>query len=121
MVWVVKIIAILIIVMGIVFLVRPIVLRSLIQFFAKGNRIYLVGVMRFVIAILLLLSVQSCKIKWVIIAFGVLFILSGVLVFSLGPKKLAVLINWIQKQPLLILRFLGLMVSLMGGILLYSA
>jgi len=121
MVWIVRIVAVLFILSGILYVVRPNAAKSLIQFFAKGNRIYLAGIIRFALAILLLLSVHDCNLRWVIIAFGVLLILSSVLIFSLGPKKLAGLLNWAQRQPALILRMMGLIAIALGGILIYSA
>jgi hypothetical protein len=103
------------------YVVRPNAGKALIQFFAKGNRIYLAGVIRFALAVLLLLSVHACNLKWVIIAFGVLLILSSVLIFSLGHKKLAGLLDWAQRQRPLVLRIMGLITIALGGILLYSA
>ena len=118
---VVKIIGIIIIVIAIVFLVKPQVMRHLIGFFKKGNRIYLAGLVRLALAVVFLLAVRECDITWVILVFGILFLISGVLVFMLGPAKIGPMLDWYQKRPLLLSRVLAAIIAAIGAIIIYSA
>jgi len=100
---VVKIAGIVFVFIGILYLLKPGVLKSFVEFFKKGRRIYFVGLIRFVLAVIFLLAANQCKRVWVIIVFGILFMISGLLVFMLGTKRLKSILDWWQKQSLLLL------------------
>ncbi len=87
MVIAIKSIGVLFILVGILYLVKPEVFKRLMEFFKKGKRMYFAGLIRFILAVVFLLGASDCYIKWVIAAFGILFLISGLLVFMLGPKK----------------------------------
>ena len=84
---VITIIGIAIIVMGTVYLIRPAVAKWLIEFFKKGSRIYIAGLLRLVLAVVFLLSARECGKPIIIGVLGVLFLLGGILVLILGPKR----------------------------------
>jgi len=119
---VVKIIGIVFVFIGIVYLLKPGVLKSLMEFFKKGKRIYFVGLIRFVLAVIFLLAANQCKTKtaWVIIVFGILFMLSGLLVFTLGAKRVKSILDWWQRQSSLLLRLMGLIALAVGAVIIYS-
>jgi len=118
---IIKIIGIIIFSIAIVFLVKPQVTRYLMEFFKKGNRIYLVGLLRFALAVIFLLGARGCGIPWVIALFGILFMVSGILVFMLGPAKIGRMIDWYQRRPLLLSRLLAVLILAIGAIIIYSA
>ncbi|MHC4397964.1 MAG: hypothetical protein ACYS1A_20160 [Planctomycetota bacterium] len=118
---VVKIIGILFICIAVVYLLKPTVMKWLIGFFKKGKRIYLAGLVRFALAVVFLLAARECKNFWVIFAFGILFIISGLLIFVLGPKRLNSILDWYQKQSLLLLRLIALIVLAIGAVIIYAA
>jgi len=118
---VIKIIGIIIVSIGIVFLVKPTIMKRIIEFFKKGNRVYVAGVVRFVLAVIFLLGARECGIPWVIALFGILFMLSGLLVFMLGPEKIRRMIDWYQKRSLLFSRVLAAIILAVGAIIIYSA
>jgi len=118
---VIKIIGIIIIVVGILYLLKPNLMKHLIAFFKKGKRIYLAGLIRLAFAIIFLLGARECDITWVIVAFGILFMVSGLLIFMLGPKKIKTIFEWFEKQPMLILRLIAIIALAMGGIIIYAA
>ena len=117
----VKIIGIVFVFIAVVYLLRPDILKYLMEFFKKGRRIYFAGLLRFVLAVVFLLAANDCRIPWVIITFGILFIISGLLVFTLGLEKLKAMINWCQKQPALILRFIAIIALAIGAVIIYCA
>ena len=118
---VVKIVGIFIIFIGILYLLRPDVMKRLMEFIKKGKRVYFAGVIRFTLAIIFLLGASECYKKWIIATFGILFLISGLLIFILGPEKIRQIFEWYQKQPLLIFRVIAVIVLACGAVIVYSA
>ncbi len=118
---VVKIAGIFFVLIGIVYLLKPGVLKGLMEFFKQGKRIYFAGLIRFVLAVVFLLAARECDITWVIVVFGILFMLSGLLVFTLGARRLKSLLEWWQRQSFLLLRLVAVIILAMGAVIIYSA
>jgi uncharacterized protein YjeT (DUF2065 family) len=118
---VVKIIGIIIVALAIVYLLKPDVMKQVMEFFTEGKRIYLAGLIRLVLAVLLLLAARECDITWVVILFGVLFLISGLLIFVLGPERIKSIAGWFQRQSLFALRLFALVAFIIGAIIIYSA
>ena len=118
---VVKIIGIVIVALAIAYLLKPEIMEYLMEFFKEGKRIYLAGLIRFVLAIVLLVAARECYITSVIVFFGILFLISGLLIFALGLEKVKSIINWYQEQSILVLRLLALVTLAIGVVIIYSA
>lgn len=118
---VIQIIGIFFVCAAIVYLLKPEILKHLMVFFREGKRLYLVGLIRFALAVIFLLGARECDITWVIVVFGILFIISGLLVFTLGLEKLRSIIDWYQSQPLLLLRVIAVIALVFGALIIYSA
>jgi uncharacterized protein YjeT (DUF2065 family) len=106
---------------GIVYLLRPDVMKWLMEFFKQGKRIYFAALIRFALAIVFLVGARECKRFWVIFAFGILFIISGLLVFIIPLEKIKAYIGWWQKKSPLLLRLMALIALAIGAIIIYSA
>jgi len=106
---------------GMLFLIRPDVSKRIIEFFKKDRRIYIIGLVRFVLAIVFLLGARECDITWVIIVFGILFLLSGLLIFTLGPQKLRPMLDWYQKQSNIFIRVIAVIILAAAVIVIRSA
>ena len=106
---------------GIVYLLRPDIMKWLMEFFKQGKRIYFAGLIRFALAIVFLVGARECKRFWVIFAFGILFIISGLLVFIIPLEKIKAYIGWWQKKSPLLLRLMALIALAIGAIIIYSA
>ncbi len=106
---------------GIVYLLRPDVMKWLMEFFKQGKRIYFAGLIRFALAIVFLVGVRECKRFWVIFAFGILFIISGLMVFIIQLEKIKAYIGWWQKKSPLLLRLMALIALAIGAVIIYSA
>lgn len=106
---------------GILYLLKPEILRQLMQFFKKGSLVYLSGLLRFALAVIFLLGARECHRLWVIFTFGIIFIISGLLVFLFGVKRIRTMIDWYQEQPNWIFRVIALIVLAAGAIIIFSA
>jgi uncharacterized protein YjeT (DUF2065 family) len=106
---------------GLVFLVRPEILRAVMRFFSKGSRLYLAAIVRFSLAIIFIMGARHCGIKWVIVMFGLIFLLSGLLIFIMGLQKAKVILRWYLEQPEFISRIVAGIVLAVGLIIVYAA
>jgi len=118
---IVKIVGIFIIFIGIGYFLKPDIIKQLMIFFKKGNRVYFAAVLRFALAIIFLLGASGCDQKWIIAAFGVLFMISGLLILILGPDKLRQIFDWYQNQPVLLFRIIAVIVLACGAVIVYAA
>ncbi len=118
---VIKIVGLVIAAIGIVYIIKPNVMNRMIEFFKKGKRLYIAGPARLAFAVVFLLGARECKYFWVIFAFGILFLITGILVLVLGPKKLTPMLEWWLKQPTLLLRLMALIAVAIGVVIIISA
>lgn len=118
---VVKIIGIVIVALATAYLLKPDIMRYLMEFFKEGKRIYFAGLIRLVLAVVFLLAARECDITSVIIIFGLLFLISGLLTFIIGLERVKSIIDWYQEQSLLVLRLLALVTFFIGVVIIYSA
>jgi hypothetical protein len=107
--------------MTIVYFLKPDIMKRLMEFFIQGRRMYFAALIRLALAVVFLLSARQCRLFWIIFAFGVLFIISGLLVFILGLEKVKSYINWWQKKPLVFFRVMALIGLAIGALIIYSA
>ena len=118
---VIKIIGTAIVCLGLVYLIRPKTLRAIMRLFSVGNRLYLAAIVRFALAIIFFLGARECDLEKVIVLFGLIFIISGLLIFLLGIEKSKAIISWYQEQPIAIFRVVAIIVLSVGLIIVYSA
>lgn len=118
---VIKIVGLVIAAVGIVYIIKPNVMNRIIEFFKKGKRLYIAAPVRLTFAVVFLLGARECKYFWVIFAFGILFLISGMLVLVLGPKKLTPMLEWWLKQPTLLLRLMAFIAVAIGVVIIISA
>ena len=107
--------------MGIAYLLRPDIVKKLMGFFKKGKRIYFAGLIRFALAVVFFVAARECRYFWIIFASGIIFLISGFLIFMLGPEKIRRILDWYQNQPTLIFRVIALIVLAFGAIIIFSA
>ncbi len=118
---VIKIIGIVFILAAIVHFLKPELVKRIMEFFKQGKRIYFAGLLRLALAVVFLLGARECDITWVIVTLGIIFLISGLCIFMIGPERLKSIIDWWQKQPVLLLRVLALITLAFGAIIIYSA
>jgi cytochrome b subunit of formate dehydrogenase len=106
---------------GMLHLLRPDVSKRIVEFFKKGSRVYFVGLIRFALAVVFLLGARECKITWVIMVFGILFLISGLVIFILGPKRLMPVLDWYQRQSSIVIRVIAVIILAVAVVIIRSA
>ncbi len=117
----VKIVGVILVCMGLVYVLKPGIARGLTKFFVGGKRLYLGGIVRLALAILFLLSARECRYPWIIGVFGAVFLFGALVVFLAGPAKLRPMLTWCQGRSLVWGRIIGGIVFLLGGVIIYAA
>ena len=117
----IQIIGMVIAAIGIVFVLKPSVMKGLFEFFKKGNRLYVAAPIRLGMAVVFLMGARECKQFWVIFVLGIILLISGILVLLLGPRKLVPILEWFQGQSEILKRFVALIVLAVGVVIIISA
>lgn len=118
---IIKAVGIVFVLIAVLYILKPDLIKTLCGFFKKGVRIYIPAGIRFALAILFLIAAGDCKNFWVIVALGALFLISGLLIVALGPKKVRPILEWYQNQSSLLLRLIALIVLALGIIIIIYA
>ena len=117
----IKSLGVLFILMGVAYLLRPEIVKRLAEFFKKGRRIYFPGLLRFALAVVFLVGARECRSPWVIFACGIIFLLGGLLIFGLGPRRIKWMLDWYVRQSLLVFRVIALIVLVFGVVVVFAA
>lgn len=117
----VKAIGIFIAAMGLIFILTPRGIKKTFEFFARGKKVYLIGLLRIIFGIIFLIAASQCRWSEVIRVLGIFFIIAGSFIFILGIRKVKSVIEYWRQKPLLILRFLSLFALAFGILIIYAA
>jgi len=117
----VKLVGMILVAIGIVFLLSPKRMRQWMVFCEKGIRPYVMGILRILIGIVFLLAAPQSRVAWVIITVGLLALIGGITFFVLGLEKLKGMLKWWQGRSLPVLRLIALIPIAIGVVILYSA
>jgi len=120
MIMVIKAIGLIMAVMGVAIIAIPKNLVKVIPFFKKSKRIYIVGVVRIVLAVIFLLSASQCRWPWVIAVFGILTLVSGVLIFALKLKVIRAILDWFHEKSDMVLRIIGSVIVIIGLLIVFA-
>lgn len=108
-------------VIGAVIIIKPQLLKAILVFFVKGNRIYLAGLIRLIIGALFLIAANKCAHPYIVILLGILIIISAVVIFALKPEQTKKFINfWLTKNNFMI-RLAGLFAIIFSLFVCYAA
>ena len=118
---VVRLIGILIVGMGVAFLLKPKLYKQYVAFWQPGKRLYMGAILAILIGVVLLLTISGCRLVGVILALGILSLVKGIMLFTLGREKIESILKWYQARSLLVLRLIALIAIAFGALLLYSA
>ena len=121
MVGLVKLMGILMVGLGAVYLLDPARMTKIMGFWVKGKRVYLGGLLNFLIGIVFLLAASRCVFSWFVAALGIVSLIKGILLFVLGPKKIVLIVDRLTKSSRLTLQTLAFLVLGIGVLLIYSA
>jgi len=114
-----KLIGVVIAVFGLTIFATPQITKRVFDFFKEGKNIYWAGVVRVLIGLVLLLAAAHSAIPVATICVGVIFLLSGIIVFAVDLEKMKNFIAYFDEMPALVTRLLGLLAASFG-ILIFS-
>ncbi|MBI4115292.1 MAG: DUF2065 family protein [Candidatus Omnitrophica bacterium] len=119
MIILIKLVGIVITVFGLAIFASPEFSQKVFDFFKEGKRIYYAGVVRVAAGALILLSASQSAVPLAAIALGVMFLVSGIVVFVSDLEKMKAFILTYSQMPSLVIRLFGL-VGASFGILIFS-
>ena len=104
---------------GLLFFALPASMQKVFEFFMQGKRIYLAGVIRLAAGGILLGTSPHSLVPRAALALGLLFFMSGLVIFAAPPDKIKDFIRHYSQMPGTFLRLLGL-VAASFGLLIFS-
>jgi len=120
MVGLVKLVGIMMLVAGVIYFLKPNLLKKVAKYFFQEKRLKIGGAIALIIGIVLLRAAGQCSISWVVVIFGIIAIIKGILAFALDKKKFDSLLNWMVSMPPKTIRKIGLLDVALGVILIYA-
>ena len=116
----VKVFGIAIMAAGTIFAAKPQVFKQYIGFWRQQKRLYAGGVLSLSCGIVFLLAASQCRLTGVITVLGIWSIIKGVLLFTIGQKRINVYMDWWEAKPVSAIRILGVLALAMGVLIIYS-
>lgn len=101
-------------------MISPKMFKQYLAFWQKEKRLYAGGVLDLLIGIIFLLAASQCRLVGTIIALGIIGLLKGILIFTVGLKMLNPIFSWWQERPLPILRLIASITIAFGALIIYS-
>ena len=120
MVWFIVIVGLCAMGLCLTILIRPEILRRMINFYTIGKRIYLAGFIRLLAGIIILILASNARIWIYVICVGVFAAASGLSVFFLALRRTKILLSRLQKQPNLIIRLYAIAALVIWVLLFYA-
>ncbi len=99
---------------GLAILIQPQLTHKVFEFIKQGHRIYIAGVVRVCVGLVLFLSSSGSDIPMAANMLGAIFLLSGVIVFVSDLEKLKAFMAKYNELPEVTLRLLGLLAAAFG-------
>ncbi|MBN2097403.1 MAG: hypothetical protein JW714_02860 [Candidatus Omnitrophica bacterium] len=120
MTWVIVILGYLVIALCGAILAQPQIVRRILGFFSIGSRIYLAGLIRLVLGIILLSLAAQTRLWWYVVAVGLISSAAGLSIFFFALKRSKKLLKRLQNQSNLILRLYAVLGLVIWAILIYA-
>ncbi|MDP6685481.1 MAG: hypothetical protein QGI05_00855 [Candidatus Omnitrophota bacterium] len=115
-----RIIGVLMVAMGVIFLLNPKAIKPYISFFLKGKRMCIGGVINIIMGMIFSLISSQCKIPGVIVGMGTLSLLKGLFILASGQEKMKSKIEWWGKRSPAAMRIWALVIIAIGVLFSYS-
>lgn len=117
----IKSLGIILALIAIFYMLRPNLAKRLMTFFQKGRRIYLDGIINLSLGTFFLAGAHQCRYPWIIIVCAIVFLVEGLLIFSIGSDKTNFIIDWGRERSDELFQFMGLLIGALGIIIIFSA
>ena len=121
MVVLVKLIGIIKVIAGSLYLGNLEILKKVANYMVNGKRLYFSVALSLLIGILLLNAASYCAAAWIIKFFGIVAITKGIVIIALGKKKLLSMVQWLENSPEKNLRIISGIAIALGVIIIYAA
>ncbi len=120
MLFLIKLISAFFIIYGTVVIIKPALLKRVLNYMSEGKKVYLSGVIRLVLGTILLFGGSQVRVQWWVTLWGIFFVLAGALVFILKIHVLKKVISWLLNKKDAYFIFIGLVAVLIGLSLLLA-
>lgn len=117
----VKLIGIILVAKGAIFLTKVSLLKKVIKICISKNYIYFGGLLSIVVGVLFLIAASSCRAFWLIILLGIISIIKGVVIFTPLRFKMISFANKTREGSSSKLRFLATIIFAIGILIIYAA
>lgn len=118
----IKILGIVIIGIAFILMIRIGAMKRLLEYMlAEVRSFYVVGIIRLTVGAFLLLAASQSRIPLIILILGILFLVSGILVFLIGTEKSKAYVSWVLQKSPLVHRLMLLLPILLAALMIYSA
>ena len=107
-------------ILGIVLIVYPEWIKKLMAFWKEGSHVYWAAMVRLVIGVILLIAASRAAQPMMAATLGILFLVSGVIIFVMGAEEGKKLIAFWESQPSLVLRLLAVFVVVFGTLVFFA-
>lgn len=116
-----KLITLVILVSGVIYFAKPAALSSYMTFWKQGSRIMWGMSLRCLMGLVLMAAAQQCRWPTLVIALGILLVLSGVHGFLLGLDRMRAAAEWAERWPAAGVRAWAVFQTALGVVLLSAA
>lgn len=117
----VKLVGVLMVVAGVIYFMKPNLMKKSAAILLKEKGFYIAGIISFIIGMIFLGAASQCTLRWLVRLFGVLAIVKGILAFTLGQKRITSLFNGLMQKSPKALRSIVVIKIVLGILLIYSA
>ena len=117
----VKLVGVAIVAMGAVYLVKPALMKEVMNLVKKERKLYLLGVLNILIGIIFLMAAPDCTLPWLVVLVAILALVKGTVALFLGPEKIIPLLELWLKKPAKTLRAIAIMLLVVGVLMVYAA
>jgi|SRR5581483_2800401 len=87
---------------------------------SSATRFYVTVIVRIVVGIIFLFAARRCRVAWLVYLFGVIILLSGLVLLFLGAGRLDEIINWFAARSDLSLRSAYVVDVIIGALLIFA-
>jgi len=109
------------IIMGVILFMKPEYVRTLIDFFKVGRRVYIGGAFRIVIGAVLIYAAQKALIPWIPRIIGIIAVVGGIIIYPLGIQRIHAMMEWWKGSSDNRIRMIAVIAEMVGILLVYSA
>ncbi|MCE5184597.1 MAG: hypothetical protein LLF76_00535 [Planctomycetaceae bacterium] len=120
MVHIVWLVGILILAWGVTAVLKPGLIKNAVKFFNVGQRFLIAVFIRLLLAIVFLVCAFQTRHPRVILAFGVLFLVAGILLLVLPAQKRRSVLGWWAAKQVWAFQIIGIVVVLIGAVVIWA-